>query len=477
MRPPAALAAVAVAALLAAACSSGGGDGDRAAGPSSSAATTGSSSAGSDPASTGTTVDEDGCPAVPPPAVPDQQRPSYAVEATVDPEAGTIGGTLRARFTPDLPTDRLVFRLWPNGPRPAGAGVVLDVGPVTSPDLGALASERPDPTTLVVRLPGELAAGQPVEVGLPWNLTVPGPTTDRVSKDGDSLRLGSFLPLLAWEPGVGWATDPPTAGYAEASTAPSADFELQVEVPAGYSVLGTGRAGDGGTWTAEAVRDVGLSVGRFTTATATAAAPDPVTVTVGVADGLADDPEAYAAAAVEALEDFGARYAPYPWPDLSIAVTAGLPGGIEYPATIFHGPETVDHVAHEVGHQWFYGLVGNDQGRDPWLDEGLATWAQTRVDVPPIDGLPQPVPEDATGHAGDPMTFWEGHLDSYYRGVYVQSALALHELGDDDLVDCALRHYVADRAYGIARPSDLFDALRLVFPDAEATLAPYGLAP
>jgi aminopeptidase N len=32
-------------------------------------------------------------------------------------------------------------------------------------------------------------------------------------------------------------------------------------------------------------------------------------------------------------------------------------------------------VAHEVGHQWFYNLVGNDQLDDPWLDESMAQFA------------------------------------------------------------------------------------------------------
>jgi aminopeptidase N len=32
-------------------------------------------------------------------------------------------------------------------------------------------------------------------------------------------------------------------------------------------------------------------------------------------------------------------------------------------------------VAHEVGHQWFYNLVGDDQLDDPWLDEALTQFA------------------------------------------------------------------------------------------------------
>ena len=56
--------------------------------------------------------------------------------------------------------------------------------------------------------------------------------------------------------------------------------------------------------------------------------------------------------------------------------------GIEYPTMIFLGTGTAGALTtHEVAHQWFYSLVGNDQARDPVLDEGLATYAM---------GLPLP---------------------------------------------------------------------------------------
>jgi aminopeptidase N len=35
-------------------------------------------------------------------------------------------------------------------------------------------------------------------------------------------------------------------------------------------------------------------------------------------------------------------------------------------------------TAHEVSHQWWYGVVGNDQIREPWLDEGLARFNELR---------------------------------------------------------------------------------------------------
>ena len=42
--------------------------------------------------------------------------------------------------------------------------------------------------------------------------------------------------------------------------------------------------------------------------------------------------------------------------------------------------ETVPALAaHEVAHMWFYALLGNNQARDPWLDESFATYAQARA--------------------------------------------------------------------------------------------------
>jgi len=39
-------------------------------------------------------------------------------------------------------------------------------------------------------------------------------------------------------------------------------------------------------------------------------------------------------------------------------------------------PRLVTPVVHEVAHQWFYGLIGNDQLNEPWLDEAAATYAE-----------------------------------------------------------------------------------------------------
>ena len=413
------------------------------------------------------------CPAVPARPMPAAGRPRYRVDARLDLGANTLSGDLTVTFTPDLPTDRLVFRLWPNGPRPSGAGARLDVGPVSVDGKPPTPGHVPEPTTLDVALGRTVPAGQSVTASLPWSLRLPGPVSDRIARIGDTVRLGSFLPILSWEPGIGWAREPATSLFAEASVAPVADFDLGMTGPDGLTVLASG-VQEAGRWKALAMRDVAVSVGRFRVAEAVTNGG--VRVTVAVEAGLGDDQQAYLGTIVRAIDDFAGRFGPYPWPSYSMAVTPALRGGIEYPGHVLQGPGSGGRTTpHEVAHMWFYALVGNNQGRDPWMDEGLATWAEARFLGTLGETQGTAIPAAGRGRAGEPMTYWERRSDAYYRSVYVQGAQALAALGPADGVECALRHYVAAHAHRIARPRHLVDALRVVFPDAEAVLNRYGI--
>ncbi|MEY2437889.1 MAG: hypothetical protein QOF97_2725 [Acidimicrobiaceae bacterium] len=411
-----------------------------------------------------------GCPDAGPYAAPDLRRPTYTAAMTVHPESGTVDGSLTVRFTADLPTPDLVFRLWANAPVVASSGSHIEVGPFA----GGLTMEQPDPTTVIVHLATPLSAGDSVTVAAPFTLTVPGPNDDRVARDGDTMRLGSVLPMLAWEPGVGWATDPPTTVHAEATTSPAADYDVAIDVSSSYDVLATGVEGEDHHWRAAAVRDFALSIGHFDTASAVV---DGISVTVGVDSSVTEDPNVQLALITDALHAYAGRFGPYPWPSYTVAVTPGFHGGIEFPNHVMQAPGSAARsVVHEVAHQWFYSLVGNDQARDPWLDEALASYVEF-VEQGTLGAMAaRGVPDGVRGHAGDPMSFWEGRDSSYYAGVYVQGAVALASLGTVDQVDCALRAYVAGNAYRIATPVDLLGALTPSFADAEAQLAATGVA-
>ena len=410
-----------------------------------------------------------------PPPWPD--RPRYRMRVTVRLDREMVGGVTRVRFTPDLATDRLVFRLWPNAPVLAARGANLDVGDVRTAG-GVLEARVPDPTTLEVLLDEPLEPGDSVEVRLPWRLRLPRPSLERISRRGDAVHLGSFFPLLAWEPGIGWARDPATSVLGETAVSPVASFTVKVIAPRRLDVLASGTEIRPGTWRAPSMRDFALAVGPFDEASTTAHAPDEVDVTVGVTEGLGVSPERFAAKATGALETLARRFGPYPWSSFNLAVMPDLGGsGIEYPAMVFQGDDSLSFATtHEVAHMWFYGLVGSNPARYPWLDEGLATWSHATTEPDVLDRfLSLPIAGDARNLVGRPMTYWQRHEESYFEGVYAQSAQALNELGPARELDCALRQYVQRFAHRIAKPGDLIRILSDHFPAARQTLERYGV--
>jgi hypothetical protein len=91
-----------------------------------------------------------------------------------------------------------------------------------------------------------------------------------------------------------------------------------------------------------------------------------------------------------ALKYHGEWYGAYPYGHITIvdpAYQSGA-GGMEYP-TLFtagtswlapaHVDEPEDVTVHEAGHQWWYGIVGNNEFEDAWMDEGLNTFSEARV--------------------------------------------------------------------------------------------------
>jgi aminopeptidase N len=292
------------------------------------------------------------------------------------------------------------------------------------------------------------------------------------------MHLGSFFPLLEWEPGIGWARFPATTVLGETSVSPVAAFNVRVVAPRGLDVLASGREIRDGMWRAPSMRDFALALGPFDEATTTARAPGKVDVTVGVTEGLDASAERFAAEATKALESFARRFGPYPWSSFNLAVMPDLGGsGVEYPAMVFQGEDSLNvATAHEVAHMWFYGLVGSNPARHPWLDEGLATWSDATSDPDILDRLLNlQIPADARNLIGRPMTYWERHEESYFEGVYAQSVQALNELGAASKLDCALREYLTRFAHRIAAPDDLIQILRGHFPSAKETLQRYGV--
>src|SRR5438128_1677327 len=193
---------------------------------------------------------------------PPAPRPHYALDVRVFRGLKTVEGALTVALSAPASgrTDRLVFRLWPNGPRYAKAGARLSVSRVRE-GAQTLHVAQPNPTTLVVSR--RLAAGERVVVSMDWRLVLPRETGLRLKGGGRSIRLGSFFPLLAWDEND-WALDPPTTlANAEAWTSPTADFDVRLTHPRALRALASGQQVRPDRWRAWAVRDFTLALGHF----------------------------------------------------------------------------------------------------------------------------------------------------------------------------------------------------------------------
>lgn len=407
------------------------------------------------------------------------ERPRYRVTLEVDPPGGHLSGFLQVRFSPTEDTDRLVFRLWANGPRASQAGGRIEIAAATVDGRSVTGTLEGD-TVYVLTRPGGFAGGAPVEVELTFTLTMPGAINERIAKVGDALRLGSILPQLSWIRGRGWDTSPPVSNFSESVASEVADYDVSVTAPEGLTVLATGEEVEPGRFVAGAVRDWAATVAPMDLAEGTAQGGR-TRVVVGVARGSGDDPQRRLADTVAALDDFAGRYGPYPYPVLTVGVTGSLSGGIEFPQHIQVGAGTSrDHLIHEVAHMWFYALVGNDQYDDPWLDEGLTEYAESRFLGNTGSGRAMSVPAYGRGRLGEGHDYWSGNTGAFFRSVYVQGLQALAAFGDEasglEAVDCALRRYVLHHAYAVARPADLVAALEeQTGVDPRPVLGRYGV--
>ncbi|NDJ74928.1 MAG: M1 family metallopeptidase, partial [Chloroflexi bacterium] len=87
--------------------------------------------------------------------------------------------------------------------------------------------------------------------------------------------------------------------------------------------------------------------------------------------------------ATDSVRIFNEKFGPYPFNELDVVETFNFTG-IEYPGIVVIAERNWQRgnafleitTAHEVAHQWWYSLVGNDQVLQPWLDESITSYSE-----------------------------------------------------------------------------------------------------
>ena len=190
--------------------------------------------------------------------------------------------------------------------------------------------------------------------------------------------------------------------------------------------------------------------------------------------------------AAGALEVYNQQFGAYPYKELDVvegpmrnALGVEYPGIVMIGASLYKAPEKPDFevtVAHEVAHQWWYNVVGNDVFDEPWLDEALATYSSAvfyEFNRGPgyAQGLQsywQERYDKLLSESGDDVVtenlkyFESLNKPSVYGGiVYTKGALFFkalrQEIGDKAFFQ-ALRDYYQSRYFLIAHADDLLAA-------------------
>jgi hypothetical protein len=86
----------------------------------------------------------------------------------------------------------------------------------------------------------------------------------------------------------------------------------------------------------------------------------------------------------QATRFYSASVGEYPYPVVSVVQgPESFGGGMEYPTITIISPTDDDKqldktIAHEIGHNWFYGILASNERKHPWMDEGINSFYETR---------------------------------------------------------------------------------------------------
>jgi Peptidase family M1 domain len=310
-----------------------------------------------------------------------------------EPDA-VIRGGLRVRYT-NQSQDTLslvVFRLYPNGPTLGGRSNVTAVsvnGQTVEPSFSELRS------VMGVPLPTPLKPGEAAEFVVQFSTIMTKGLFTAYGRFGfvnDVVSSTAWYPTLSvYEPARGWWTTLPVPtgdpGYSETGL-----YDVRLTMPSDLTVAMSGtiieqKDNGNGTITYRDVtgpmRDHAFQASKRYMITSTV--QDGTTINIvhyrdklgDAGDGTADAVK-FSAASVKV---FNQVFGDYPYKELDV-VQNPTPSGVEFPGLVQIAQDSWRKgvpfleivIAHEVGHQWFYGLVGNNQVEHPWLDESLTSF-------------------------------------------------------------------------------------------------------
>ncbi len=419
-------------------------------------------------------------------ATPFLKRTRYLLALDVNWPAGKVNGVARILYVNNTGTtlSKVEFRLYPNHPIPAvytgaytGAKPRMLISSVTvSGTAVKWDTANPYQTVLNVPLPTPLAPGDQVEIGASYTITYLPPT--------DSLDVREAFPLLAVYENRAWREEITTKSL-DFVFSELALFAVTIHTTNSATLYTTGvitrtepdSNGSDVTYhiTTGPVRDFVFLLAKGWGYLPGKGAPVPIDVHY---KGSASAAQEETDLAVQAMTFFDHNFGAYPYAHLTVLVLSYPTGGEEYPTLIMNDNARDTNyrrfiIAHEVAHQWFYGVAGDDIARHAWLDESLAQismylfyraqygtdvadaeWTHILTWANQLKGTPRPI-DTAVADFTD--------FSDYMRHTYGLGAVFMRNLAAQigyDHFTAGLAAYYKTAYLEVGTPQQFFDAMQ-----------------
>jgi len=435
--------------------------------------------------------------------------PIYKIDVDFDPEAKKIVAQQELTITNNNATEfkELYFHLYPNAYKnpdevpfteeymslayPAGfAPGYINLKKVVAGTREA--DYKIEDTILEVNLDEVLKPNQKITLKFEFEVQIP-PSIANFGYGDNTYNIANWYPILAVYDEEGWHKDP-YYSIGDPFYSQVGLYEVNIKTPKEYTVAASGslnqkREENGKvvwSFSTGLVRDFAwLASEKFETKASNVG-------NTKVTSYYIKGTEEYGQKALEygknAISFFNKYFGEYPYKDYSIVAANYIFSGMEYPNLViisdeYYGPginlEYLEYtVVHETAHQWWYGLVGNNQIEEAWLDEALTEYStQLYYEYYYGKEISQDIYEKFTLN---PYRYFESsitlgpilrHLsdfpswDDYSATVYNRGAIMFKDLearmGKPKLQE-ALKLYYKQNIYRNATGKDLIKALNEV---------------
>ncbi len=363
------------------------------------------------------------------------QGVQYTIEAIVDTSTHVLRGRERIRYLnkSSQKLDTLWFHLHLNAFRPNSAWAqrelqfnnrrFQDLGPddhayerVREVRVGTQGATpvfpgSPDSTVMAVPLPSPLQPGHSISITIDWDARL-STLPRRQGRRGQHYDFAQWYPRIAVYDRGGWQVQPllPQGEfYGEFAT-----YDVTMEVPRNFVVGGTGvpMSGDPGweaanidpsrkpqykrdVYGAKSVESLGFlkrvasgnkrmrwraeDVHHFAWTTNPEYKYEGGTVgNTAIHVLFLPSDTNWAGVAVQrtarAIQFMESVFGPYVWPQITNVHRVEGGGGTEFPMMIMDASSNEGLIVHEIAHQWAHGIFGNNEWREGWLDEGMASF-------------------------------------------------------------------------------------------------------